>query len=640
MNQEKGAGHHAVTKLAVSEFYAALGHGGTVDGLSETRFFNALDRAQAHQDRWWGPTTHPAWLDGYAQREHAMADPHLTGPANLQIDRDYILAQLELAHAAHVAGDAKGEMEHLGAAVHALEDSYSDAHMFRDESVYAGNRYAPIQSINVFDPGGLYTHGPVLGEGTHDERFDNVMVDKHGNPVYANHRAGSAAVADMLHVYFRDRDADAETSATDLLTMVDRFFQAAPGGVRVNDRVTDAWEHARDHRLEITEEMAAEHQLHATVPDPNVGAAPRDTGIVIEHGGGLPPDPGGSDKDVFEAEEEDPRLLDPYAANGPNQALPDHLGQAVPEYSGQLAPDHVAPAAGDPAGVLTPGPGAQPSPDHPGLLVSDAGQMVPDAGLPVPDHPGPLDVGQTVPDPSQAAPDHLGTLDAGQMVPDAGLPVPDHPGPLDVGQTVPDPSQAAPDHPGQMVPDAGPVGLDAAQLPLDPGQAPPDAPDAAQLLTDTGQPLPDTVQPPDAGQMAPILDGGPDHTGQVMPDPTGLTSTPNPGGQATLEPGLEPGGQATLEPGGQATLEPGAQGTPDHNLDLGLTPGAASDSSHELALPLHPGAVEPPSEPDQHSTALNEGHQGGAEGGAIQGESSVPVQGDDGAGGEAPPPSS
>src|SRR6266536_3523700 len=141
MDQAKGAGHHAVTRQAVRELFASgrADASGRIDGMTEEEYYRALDAAQAHQDRWYGPTTHPAWMDGDAQRQHGMADPAHDGAWNLQTDREYVQGELAQAH-----DDTGHRMQHLGAAAHAVEDSYSEAHAWRGEAADHGDPNAPV----------------------------------------------------------------------------------------------------------------------------------------------------------------------------------------------------------------------------------------------------------------------------------------------------------------------------------------------------------------------------------------------------------------------------------------------------------------------------------------------------------------
>lgn len=274
MDQEKGAGHHAITRAAVHEFFAsgrATGNPPRIDGMTEDEYFRALDAAQEHQDRLidttdvsiaghhfsvpsgTGPTTHSAWSDGAAQREHGMADPTHTGQWNLDTDRQYVEDQV----AASRGGD---QMAHLGAAAHALEDSYSEAHVWRDDSADHGDPTAPVQSFNVFDPtpgaehGGVRTGGIITGvDETHDARFDQVPVDAAGNPIHGSDQAAVHATAQMLEsAYDTEHQSDTDARAH-VHETVQRFYRAAPDGVGVNIGADTTWEAERDRRL-------AEHQ--------------------------------------------------------------------------------------------------------------------------------------------------------------------------------------------------------------------------------------------------------------------------------------------------------------------------------------------------------------------------------------------
>jgi hypothetical protein len=267
MDQESGHGHHAITRAAVHELYVSHQAGGSpradthglINGMNEDQYFHALDRAQEYQDRWYGPTTHSAWADGGAQRQHGMADPHLSGAQNLTIDRNYV--EQNLADARH-----GNDMTHLGAAVHALEDSYSEAHAWRGATANHGDPTAPIESFNVFDPlpnPHMHTWGIFGTEGTHDGRFDHVPVDeKTGELIRGTDKAAAHAVAEALgtfHDHQRSNDADARTAVH---AKVGEFFKPNDSGVKVNDVFTDSWAHERDHRLEYHHNEIIEYQPH------------------------------------------------------------------------------------------------------------------------------------------------------------------------------------------------------------------------------------------------------------------------------------------------------------------------------------------------------------------------------------------
>jgi hypothetical protein len=84
MDQKKGAGHHAITKEAARQLFAARAVDGQVDGMNFDQFYAALDEGQEHADR--TPLDSPldpgdtwAWMNPDAQRRHSMADPALSG---------------------------------------------------------------------------------------------------------------------------------------------------------------------------------------------------------------------------------------------------------------------------------------------------------------------------------------------------------------------------------------------------------------------------------------------------------------------------------------------------------------------------------------------------------------------------------
>jgi hypothetical protein len=261
MDQAEGGGHHAVTREAVRELFASgrADANGRIDGMTEDEYFHALDRAQEHQDRWYGPTTHPAWMDGDAQRQHGMADPDHDGGWNLRTDRDYVEGELAQAHGAQ---DHRHEIEHLGNAAHALEDSYSQAHAWRGEAAQHGDPTAPVESFNVFNPlpsPGMHTGGVFGLEGTHDHHFDHVPVDEHGHLIHGTDQAAAHATAQMLESYHDHEHQDAHTAATGVHQTVDRFYQAGEHGVAVNEEYTDAWGAERDRRLHLQEQQEREH---------------------------------------------------------------------------------------------------------------------------------------------------------------------------------------------------------------------------------------------------------------------------------------------------------------------------------------------------------------------------------------------
>jgi hypothetical protein len=257
-----------------------------------------------------GDTWQPYWANRDAQRRHSMADPAKSGEENLKEIREFVTEELETAKADHYAlknfdkldsdhdgflshkeidqgiknnvltgraasnlkdnqddiedlhddpgidswnGVSKAdlqaqEMRDLGGATHALEDSYSNAHMFRDNSDTA-DPHAPVESINVFNPVGFGA------DDTHVEAFDEVPLDSSGKLIRGSDRAAAAASAEMLDSYLTHRD-DGESSAHGAFdSTVGSFYQPSSGGVGVNtDDDAPNWKAERDERLDKEEQ--------------------------------------------------------------------------------------------------------------------------------------------------------------------------------------------------------------------------------------------------------------------------------------------------------------------------------------------------------------------------------------------------
>jgi hypothetical protein len=210
MDQEKGAGHHIITTTAVQRLFAARANDGKLLGMTEPEFAGALDKAQEYMDRWYGPTILPFWMDEAAQKQHGLADPHLSPEENVARIKGWVednTVKAVLLAQQQKIGDA---ISALGAAVHALEDTYSEAHMWRAASEHFGVETAEIQQIMVFDPTGLSGGGGIIGEilklkdasmGTHDEWFDKVPLDKRGEMVEGDDKAATNAIVRLLNSF-------------------------------------------------------------------------------------------------------------------------------------------------------------------------------------------------------------------------------------------------------------------------------------------------------------------------------------------------------------------------------------------------------------------------------------------------------
>jgi hypothetical protein len=81
--------------------------------------------------------------------------------------------------------DATIPLGHLGAAAHALQDSYSGAHAWREDSVYDGDPTAPLVSLHVLTPahaGRLSTRqtGPARPSGSVSRGISSEGVGRGG----------------------------------------------------------------------------------------------------------------------------------------------------------------------------------------------------------------------------------------------------------------------------------------------------------------------------------------------------------------------------------------------------------------------------------------------------------------------------
>ena len=248
-------GHRDITYAAVERLYEHL-DGGTIHGLSRQRYADLLDKAQAHQDRplgagviqnfagtgksmpyvGLGPTAHSAYANPNAQREHFMADPFREGWDNLRINSEYIFEQLAAARGEH-------EFTHLGAAAHALQDSYSGAHAWREQAVYTGDPTAPVQSLHVFTPS--HVVGIDDGKNTHSDEFDQPPANS------GSTRAAIEATYRMLLAYELTRDKPPAEADRVLRADVGVMLRPSAAGVAVNLQPTREWTLERNSRLAL-----------------------------------------------------------------------------------------------------------------------------------------------------------------------------------------------------------------------------------------------------------------------------------------------------------------------------------------------------------------------------------------------------
>lgn len=262
-------GHRDITREAVRRLYATMaGPDGRIRGLDEQRYFETLDKAQAYMDRplgaglvrnfngtkftvpyvGLGPTAHSAYANPGAQREHFMADPYKYGADNLAINVGYLNDAMTAARQAGVAASGPDdivdrEMPPLGAAVHALQDSYSGAHAWREDSVYDGNVDAPIQSLHVFTP--LHAVGIDDGKNTHSDEFDKPPVNS------GSARAATEATYRLLRVHEEGHRTSPGQAQAELWKTLGPMVAPSASGVTVNTSPNAEWAAERDRRVAL-----------------------------------------------------------------------------------------------------------------------------------------------------------------------------------------------------------------------------------------------------------------------------------------------------------------------------------------------------------------------------------------------------
>jgi hypothetical protein len=271
------SGHHDITYAAVARLYQHVASpDGTVRGLRQGEYAAALDKAQAYQDRPFGvgvitnfaglgrsfpyvglgPTTHSAYANPDAQREHFMADPFRKGWDNLDTNAAYIFEQLAAAQAA-----PQLEFGHLGAAAHALQDSYSGAHAWREDSVYDGDPAAAVVALHVFTP--AHAVGVDDGRNTHSDEFDTPPATS------GSTRAAVEATYRMLRSYELNRGS---SPANGLQADLGPLLRPSAAGVTVSLHPSREWTLERNRRL------ALEHGV--ITPGPEADEVARLSGIL------------------------------------------------------------------------------------------------------------------------------------------------------------------------------------------------------------------------------------------------------------------------------------------------------------------------------------------------------------------------
>jgi len=242
------AGHRQITAHGVVQLFNEHSNAESIFGMDMQHFYKELNHWQAYADRPWGPTWHPSIISPGAQAQHSMANPFLSGPENLKVIVDFVTSRIDAAYTAHLQGDTLKEMANLGSAVHALEDSYSGAHMFRDVD-NSGDPHAHVQAINNFDPGGIAQ--------THDGEFDKVHVTA-GSLDRPSDQAAATAVSELLGIYVTVLSSSQPNTHATFHEAVSSFYQGDNAVVLANNLSKVFHEHWLAHHAgEISYNPAA-----------------------------------------------------------------------------------------------------------------------------------------------------------------------------------------------------------------------------------------------------------------------------------------------------------------------------------------------------------------------------------------------
>ncbi|WP_432948470.1 hypothetical protein ACQPXM_13815 [Kribbella sp. CA-253562] len=126
--------------------------------------------------------------------------------------------------------------------MHAMQDSYSGAHAWRDYAVYSGDPTAAVQALHVFTPGHLI--GIDDGRNTHAGAFDQPP-------------AGSGTVRAAVEATYRILAAhelglrDPDLAELVLRETLEPLVRASGAGVVVSLVADARWRAERDRRLEL-----------------------------------------------------------------------------------------------------------------------------------------------------------------------------------------------------------------------------------------------------------------------------------------------------------------------------------------------------------------------------------------------------
>ncbi|WBQ03122.1 hypothetical protein [Kribbella sp. CA-293567] len=260
------SGHRELSYAATDRLYDELaGPDGRIRGLTRREYAEALDKSQAKADALLGAglvrnaggsgrtfvyvglgkTAQSAYFNPDAQAEHFMASPYADGRTNLEANVRFVHDQLRLARSEQRSPAQR--LTHLGAAAHALQDSYSGAHAWRDKSVYEGRADAAVESLHVFTP--AHVVGIDDGRNTHADEFDQPPTRS------GTTQAAIEATSVMLIAHEKALRSPAEAEAL-VAKALEPMLRPSPNGVTVNLKPDAAWQAERDLRVSLEQASA------------------------------------------------------------------------------------------------------------------------------------------------------------------------------------------------------------------------------------------------------------------------------------------------------------------------------------------------------------------------------------------------
>ncbi|GAA1598214.1 hypothetical protein GCM10009789_60240 [Kribbella sancticallisti] len=124
-----------------------------------------------------------------------------------------------------------------------MQDSYSGAHAWREDSVYEGDPTAPVLSLHVFTP--AHVLGIDDGRNTHWDEFDRPPVES------GTTRAAVEATYRMLKAHETRFGQDPEQAGRTLRAALEPMLRATAAGVTVHVTPSREWAAERDRRLTL-----------------------------------------------------------------------------------------------------------------------------------------------------------------------------------------------------------------------------------------------------------------------------------------------------------------------------------------------------------------------------------------------------